>query len=56
MAVGELKNAVGTLSTQTATQTQELREIRDLIVGVKAILWFIGAIAGFVGLATILKW
>ena len=55
MAVGELKNAVTTLSSQGEAQTRELREIRDQIIGARAIVKFIGAIATFVGLAIIVK-
>lgn len=54
--VGELKNAVNSLSTQSEAQTRELKEIRDQVTGAKAILKFIGVVVGFVGLATILKW
>ena|SRR5271166_3888001 len=55
MAVGELKNAVATLSAQQHTQTEELREIRDQVVGAKAIAKFIAAVAGLIGVATIIK-
>jgi hypothetical protein len=54
--VGELKNAVNSLSNQGEAQTRELKEIRDQITGARAILRFIGIVVGFVGLATILKW
>jgi len=55
MAVGELKNAVSTLSSQGEAQTKELKEIRDQIVGAKAIARFIAWVAGFIGIATIIK-
>src|SRR5208282_6748340 len=55
MAVGELKNAVSTLSTQGEAQTKELREIHDQITGAKAIAKFIAWIAGFIGVATFIK-
>lgn len=55
MAVGELKNAVSTLSSQGEAQTRELREIREQIIGAKAIAKFIAAVAGFIGIATIVK-
>ena len=56
LAVGEMKNAVGKLSSQAEAQTRALKEIRDLIIGARAILKFIGAVVGFLGLATLLKW
>jgi hypothetical protein len=55
MVVGELKNAVSTLSAQQQTQTEELKEIRDQIIGAKAIAKFIAAVASLIGLATILR-
>jgi hypothetical protein len=50
MAVGELKNAVGALSSQGETQTRELREIRDIVTGFKAIAWFIAVVVAALGL------
>jgi len=55
MAVGELKNAVATLSAQGQDQTKELRKISGEITGAKAIAKFVASVAAFIGVATIIK-
>lgn len=50
MAIGELRSAVATLSNQAQTQTDELRKIRDIVTGLKAIGWFLAIIATGAGL------
>jgi hypothetical protein len=55
MAVGELKSEVRTLSTQGQDQTKELREIRDQIIGARAIIKLIAWMVTLVGIGTIVK-